>query len=66
VDVVDGFDDAVNGISVQTAGIRKLMATAVGSRRFPSEQDWDEEYPLQATDAAVGGWLRLFELQKES
>lgn len=61
VDVMDGFDDAVNGISIQKVGNRKLMATAVGSRRFPSEEDLDQEYPLQAIEMATSGWLHLFE-----
>ena len=64
VDVMDGFDDAVNGISLQTVGNRKLVATAVGSRRFPSEQDWDQEYPEQAIDETPGGWLCLYEVRE--
>ncbi len=62
VDTMDGFEDAVNGVSIHTAGERTLMATAVGSRRFPSEQDWDEDCPHHAADASNSGWFSLSEI----
>lgn len=51
----DDFGDAVNGVSLHDFEGKKLMATAVGSRKFPSDEDWD----LDVVDDSSNGWLSL-------
>lgn len=59
---LEGFEDAVNGVSMHVLGARRLLATAVGSRRFPSENDWENGNPDENVKASAGGWLCLSEI----
>ena len=65
-DVIGGFDDAVNDVSLHTVGGKKLLATSVGSRRFPSEQDWDDDSPHHTVDSSTKGWLCLYEIDERT
>lgn len=58
----DDFEGAVNGVSVCVVGGRRMMATAVGSRQFPREEDWDLDSPHEEVQRRTSGWLILSEL----
>eukprot|EP00980_Cylindrotheca_fusiformis_P004865 scaffold1035_cov115-Cylindrotheca_fusiformis.AAC.5 len=53
---MDGFQDAVNGVSLATLGERTLLASSTGSRHFRLESDFDshrQDEPKQANCGAV-------------
>jgi len=59
------FEDAVNGVSLHTTGRRRLLATAVGTRHFPSDEDWETDCPHQIVDSRAGGSLSLSEIVEQ-
>jgi WD40 repeat protein len=65
VDKVDGFQDAVNGVSLTSVGDRTFLAAACGSRQFPSEEDWDKEDPHQSQVQTSSGNLRLYDVKMQ-
>jgi WD40 repeat protein len=61
---IDGLEDAANGVSFyeQCSG-EKLLAVATGSRRFPSEDDFDlDALPTVPTANEPPGHLRIYRL----
>jgi WD40 repeat protein len=40
---IDGFHNAVNGVSVSSLGKKTILASASGSRYFPSESELDDD-----------------------
>jgi hypothetical protein len=60
---MDGFRDAVNGVSLTSLGDKTLLASASGSRQFPSEQDWDEDDPHRNSEENDGGSLGLYDVK---
>jgi telomerase Cajal body protein 1 len=56
------FGDSVNGVSVHQLAGQTLMATTTGSRHFPSDSEWDLDFPHGAVKDKVVGCVCLSEL----
>jgi WD40 repeat protein len=54
---------AANGVSLSDSTGRTLLAVACGSRKFPTENDWDCEDPYSSSTCQEGGSLGLHEVR---
>jgi WD40 repeat protein len=60
---IDGLDDAANGVSFckHSSTQNSYLAVATGSRRFPSEEDFDNDAVPQASEQPPG-FLSLYKV----
>lgn len=62
---VDGLDDVANGVSFTNSSRGGLLAIATGCRRFPSEEDFDNDTSItDGTGDAKPGFLRVYRIPK--
>lgn len=62
--IFGGAKDTVNGVSVVSlpSSGRTMLATATGTRKFPSDGDWDSEKPLLSSEILTTGNLTLYDM----
>eukprot|EP00934_Nitzschia_sp_Nitz4_P002358 Nitzschia sp. Nitz4//scaffold12_size214221//188803//190141//NITZ4_001533-RA/size214221-augustus-gene-0.37-mRNA-1//-1//CDS//3329535119//2358//frame0 len=64
---INSYPDAVNGLSIATIAGKKYLASATGSRKFPSDSCWDDDDSVveaSRVQCKEKGWLGLSAIQQ--
>ena len=60
----DSLKDTVNGVSLSNSNGKTLLAVSLGSRKFPSDDDWDNDLPaISALMGTDDSGLQLYDVQ---